>query len=140
MRPASGRDDRRDSDVAICCAQTYVAYGSGARRTSGSCVLNALDWKAAIPIAESPAQHIFVWFGAATIAVRLDDRSLDSTKMCVAAGSELKRSVIDRIGRPESPSPLPPAAALLAFLESLQPAQICCVGKPEHPGAGAAFV
>jgi hypothetical protein len=64
--------------------------------------------------------------------VRLDDQSLDSTNMYVAAGTELKPCVIDRIGPPNRQArPLPPAAAVLAFLESLQPPKICCAGKPE---------
>ena len=76
--------------------------------------------KAAIPIAVSLAQHIFGWFATATIAVRLDDQSLDSTNMYVAAGTELKPCVIDRIGPPNRQArPLPPASALLAFLASL---------------------
>jgi hypothetical protein len=55
--------------------------------------------KAAIPIAESRAQHIFGWFAIATIVLRLDHESLDSTNMYVEAGTELKRRVLDALGR-----------------------------------------
>jgi hypothetical protein len=70
------------------------------------------------------AQHIFGWFAIAAIALRLDHESLDSTTMYVDAVAELKRCVLDRIGPPNrQASALAPRAALLVFLESLQPAQ-----------------
>jgi len=56
--------------------------------------------KAAFPGAESSAQHIFGWFAIATVALRFDHESLDSADMYVEAGTDLKRCVLDRVGRP----------------------------------------
>ncbi len=52
--------------------------------------------------------------------------------MYVAAGTELKQCVLDRIGLPNRQArPLAPRAALLAFLESLPPPKLCCASKPD---------
>jgi hypothetical protein len=54
--------------------------------------------KAAFPIVESSAQHIFGGFGIATVALRSDHEALGSADMYVEASTELKRCALDRVG------------------------------------------
>jgi len=56
--------------------------------------------KAAFPIVESSAQHIFDWFDIATVARRSDHESFDWADMYGEASTELKRCVLDRVGPP----------------------------------------
>jgi hypothetical protein len=67
-------------------------------------------------------QHISAGFAIATIALRLDRKSLESTDIYLEAGTELRRYVLDRIGAPKTRNPArPPAAAPLALVETFQP-------------------
>jgi hypothetical protein len=60
--------------------------------------------KAAFPIVESSAQHIFGWFDIATVALRSHHESLDSADMYVEASTELKRCALDRVGPLDPPT------------------------------------
>ena len=76
----------------------------------------------------------------ATITLRLDHESLDSTNMYVEAGTELRRCVLHRIGRQNRQArPLAPRAALLAFLESLQSTQTMLRPQARSPAAAPTF-
>jgi hypothetical protein len=89
-----------------------------------ACVLNAPDAEGGDSDRCVVGATCFRLVCHATSAVRLDDQSLDSTNMYVAAGTQLKPCVLDRIGPPNRQArPLLPASALHAFLASLPPAQ-----------------
>jgi hypothetical protein len=63
-----------------------------------------------------------------------------STNMYVEAGTQLKRCVLDRNGPPSrQPRPQAPRAALLTFLESLQPAQTMLRRRARSPAAAPQF-
>ena len=60
--------------------------------------------------------------------------------MYVETGTELKRCVLDRVGPPNRRArPLAPRAALLAFLESLQPAQTMLRRQARSSAAAPTF-
>ena len=143
--PSLGRHMLRATYGDLCCAQNYVAYGfwrPGGHPTAS--VLNAPLWGRR-PDWRWPsrrASNIFIGYfrHRGRSRLRLDRESLDSTNMYVEAGTELKQCVLDRIGSPNRQArPLPPRAALLAFLESLQPAQIMLRRQARSPAAAPTF-
>jgi hypothetical protein len=84
--------------------------------------LTAVCGRAAFPIVESSAQHIFGRSDIATVASRPDQESLDSADTYVEAGTELRRCVLDRVWPANRPSLAGVAlAAPSAWLESSQP-------------------
>jgi len=86
--------------------------------------------RAAIPIVRPCAQHISAGLAIATIALRFDHESLDSTDIYLEAGKELRRCVLDRIWAPgREARPLSPAAAPRALVETFNPLEICCASK-----------
>jgi hypothetical protein len=72
------------------------------------------------------------WLAIATIAVRPDDESLDSTDMYVEPGTELNECVLDRIDRRIAKAGrCRPSPSRSRSSSAFNPSEICCAAKPD---------
>jgi hypothetical protein len=109
--------------AALCCARNYVAYASEARRGSGSWRGERALWEGGDPDRWVASATYFGWFAIATLALRPDHEVARLGGICTSRPARNSSDVCSiALGADRQVRPLPPPAALLAFLERLRPA------------------
>ena len=106
----------------LCCAQNYVAYGFPEGRRLAARALTAPDGQGGDSDRWVVGQHIFGSFGSATIAVQLDDPSLDTTNIYAETDLEMKAKALatcELAGEPKTTKRWRENPQLMSFLRSL---------------------